>query len=377
MKPQLTNAALVLVSLAVSLLLAELAVRLFLDPVDYLNPTLVTDQFLNHRIAPHTGGHDAWGFRNREVPDKADIVCIGDSMTYGYGARARESWPAVLAAMRGERIYNMALGGYGPIQYLYLMRTGATQLHPRIVIVALNLENDLLDAYNMVYSHTRWSIYRTSDFPDVPPPTISPRDSGKFLGGVRHWLATRSVLYMSITQLPFFDFVRVKESSGYPDVDTRISYHDANHNVAFYLDSRIRPVDLTDPRARAGWDITKRTLLEIHTDAERDAIRLIVAIVPTKERVYGDLLERAGYLAPDSAVRGKEVLAKALRDEDVTRAAIVGFLRQQHIEDIDLLPALSSEVTARDAYPLTDPHPSRIGYRAMAASIDHYLGKAH
>jgi hypothetical protein len=376
LKPVLTNVVLVLVSLAVSLLLAELVARLFLDPVDYLNPTLVADEFLNHRIAPRTGGHDAWGFRNREVPATADIVCIGDSMTYGYGARARESWPAVLATMRGERIYNMALGGYGPIQYLYLMRTDAPQLHPKIVIVALNLENDLLDAYNMVYSHKSWSTYRTSEFADVPPPAIAPRHSGKFLGGLRDWLATKSVLYMSITQLPVFDFVRVRES-GYLNVDTRIAFHDTSHNVLFYLNSHIRPVDLTDPQVKAGWEITKRALLEIHNDAERKGIRLIVAIVPTKERVYRDLVERAGYLAPDSAVKGKEVLAKALRDEDVTRAAIIGFLQEQRIEVVDLLPALTSEVTARDAYPLTDPHPTRIGYRAMAASIDHYLGDAH
>jgi hypothetical protein len=373
-KAALTNVGLLLVSVAVALLLAELLARIFLDPVDYLNPTVVADEFLNHRIEGHTGGHDAWGFRNGEVPGSADIVCIGDSMTYGYGARARESWPAVLSVTRGQRTYNMALGGYGPIQYLYLMQTRAAQLHPKIVIVALNLGNDLLDAYNMVYSHKRWSMYKTADFPDLPPPTISPRHAGKFLGGLRDWLSARSVLYMLITQLPFFDFVRVRESSGYADIDTRIRYHEARHNTIFYLHSRLRPLDLTDPQVKSGLEITKRVMVEIQKDAERNAMRLIVAIVPTKQRVYGDLVKQAGYLAPNSDVRGKEVLAKALRDEDVTREAIVSFLRDQQIEVVDLLPALSSEVAMRDAYPETDSHPNRFGYRAMAGSIDSYLG---
>ena len=58
--------------------------------MDYLKPTLVADDFLDHRVVGHTGGHDAWGFRNRAVPSRADIVCIGDSMTYGVAARARD-----------------------------------------------------------------------------------------------------------------------------------------------------------------------------------------------------------------------------------------------------------------------------------------------
>src|SRR6516225_10214043 len=130
MKSILGNIVLFLISVTVALVAAEFAARIFLDPVDYLKPTLVVDDFLDHRVVGHTGGHDAWGFRNREVPSRAEIVCIGDSMTYGVAARARDSWPAALAKMRGATTYNMSLGGYGPIQYLYLMRTQAVELHP-------------------------------------------------------------------------------------------------------------------------------------------------------------------------------------------------------------------------------------------------------
>ena len=70
-------------SLVFSILAAELVARAVLDPIDYLNPTVVPDEFLGHRIEGHTGGHDAWGFRNARRPETADIVCIGDSMTYG------------------------------------------------------------------------------------------------------------------------------------------------------------------------------------------------------------------------------------------------------------------------------------------------------
>src|SRR5262245_66274834 len=91
---------LLFVSFVFSVLVAELLARVVFDPVDYLNPTLVADKFLNHRIEGHTGGHDEWGFRNARRPETADIVCIGDSMTYGNLALARGSWPGVLGTVR-------------------------------------------------------------------------------------------------------------------------------------------------------------------------------------------------------------------------------------------------------------------------------------
>jgi len=374
MKSVLGNLVLFLVSVTVALLAAEFAARIFLDPVDYLMPTLVADDFLDHRVVGHTGAHDAWGFRNREVPSRAEIVCIGDSMTYGVAARARDSWPAELAKMRGTTTYNMSLGGYGPIQYLYLMRTQAVELHPGIVIVGLYLGNDLVDAYNVVHSHKNWSSYETRDLADLPPQLIYSRRTGKFLGGLRDWLSRRSVLYVLVTQLPFFNFVRERETAGYEGSDTRIEYRDTTHHEIFYLDSRLRPLDLTDPRINAGLEITEHVMTDMSSAAKRSAIRLIIAVIPTKERVYGDVLNQAGYLTGSSGHGGTELLASALRDEDTVRETIVSFLRQQQIEFVDPLPALSQGVAQQDLYPLTDGHPNSAGYRVIASSIARYLG---
>jgi len=378
MKSILGNVGLFLISVAVSVTAAELAARMFLDPVDYIKPSLVADAFLNHRVVGNTGGDDAWGFRNREVPSGTDIVCIGDSMTYGVAARARDSWPAALARMLGEKTYNMALGGYGPIQYLYLMRTRAVELHPKIVIVGLYLGNDLMDAINMVESHKNWSAYKTRDFSDLPPQMVYPRTAGKFLGDLRNWLSRKSVLYVLVTQLPLFNFVRDREiPDGYEDSDTRIEYHDANHHEVFYLNSHLRLLDLTDPRIKAGLEITEHAMIDMSNDAKRNAIRLIVALIPTKGRVYENVLHHTEHLTATPADRGKDVLANALRDEDTVREAITSFLRQQQIEVVDPLPALTLEVANQDLYPVTEGHPNSTGYRVIAASIARYLDAAH
>src|SRR5688572_18575094 len=92
----LGNLLLLAGSVVVSFFLAEGLMRLVFEPVDFLSPYMVVDNVLRHRVEPHSGGHDVWGFRNKSVPSRADIVAIGDSLTYGVAAPATHSWPAAL-----------------------------------------------------------------------------------------------------------------------------------------------------------------------------------------------------------------------------------------------------------------------------------------
>src|SRR6185295_19141001 len=139
MKPKthFVNLALLAVTAAFCLPLGEGIARLTLRPADYLSVEMVHDDVLGAVPSLHTkaGGFDAWGFRNREVPDTADIVVIGDSQTYGISATMDDSWPYVLGRLTGRRVYNMSLGGYGPNQYLYLLETKALSLRPRMIVV--------------------------------------------------------------------------------------------------------------------------------------------------------------------------------------------------------------------------------------------------
>jgi hypothetical protein len=59
------------------------------------------------------GPNDLLGFRNRGVPNVADVVVLGDSQTYGNNAVLDENWPSQLAGLlkaRRATVYNMALG---------------------------------------------------------------------------------------------------------------------------------------------------------------------------------------------------------------------------------------------------------------------------
>src|SRR5919198_6291763 len=134
-------------SVALALLLGEGLARLVLVPVDYLMATPVFDPILGIRLEPGASGHDQWGFRNREIPHRVDVVTIGDSHTYGVGVPRRSSWPAQLSELTGRQVYNAALAGYSPVQYYELLRRYALRLKPSVVVVGFYFGNDLPEAY--------------------------------------------------------------------------------------------------------------------------------------------------------------------------------------------------------------------------------------
>ena len=120
---------------------------------------MVKDKVLGAVLSTDTraGGFDAWGFRNRFVPDASDIVAIGDSHTYGNTATMEDSWPYVLGRLTGRQVYNMALGEYGPNQYLQLLRTRAVNLRPRTIIVGLYMGDDFENAFLITYGLEHWA----------------------------------------------------------------------------------------------------------------------------------------------------------------------------------------------------------------------------
>jgi hypothetical protein len=358
-------------SLVFSILAAELVARALLDPLDYLNPTVVPDEFLGARIEGHTGGHDAWGFRNARRPETADIVCIGDSLTYGVSVPARESWPSILGRLSGETVYNMGLGGYGPIQYLYLLQNLAVKLRPKTVIIGYSFQTDLFDVYAVARSNKHWSKYKNLETANLPQggELIWPRVHGKFLGGLRDWLSKHSMIYVLASQSSIFDFIRDREitAQGGSNSDI-IRYRDEKHRVDFNL--AIRFLNTRDPRIQNAMQMTGHVMSDIQSVAEKRGIRLIIALFPTKERVYGKLVQQAGYLEKYPR------LADTLDQEDRARVWLINLLHQLRIETVDLLPALEAAISDRDLYPIADPHPNKYGTRLIAQAIDDYL-KVH
>lgn len=369
MKKWVTNLALLGISLGVSMILAELALRLVLHPVDFVQPTLIDDAVLNHRIAPGTGGHDALGYRNYRVPDQANIIAVGDSMTYGVAATFESSWPNQLAGITKRTVYNMSLGGYGPLHYLHLLATQGLELDPEMIIVGLYLGNDFMDAYNLTYSNDHWAKYRTNtvqdqvhsrDLVDVE----SQRD--KFLGGLRDWLSKRSVLYSIVTRSVIGELVRRQEVQDVPGGVVEISPHGGSTYVN--LASLSAGLDLEDERIREGMRLSRRALEEIARIAGENGLHLIVAVIPTKASVYREQML-------DGTGADRAASARLLSHEAAARGGMLSFLTEQKIKHVDLLPALREAATMEAIYPVNDGHPNAAGYEVIAWTLSEALGQ--
>ena len=122
----------------------------------------IDDKILGHRPNPKYPEHDENGFRNEAVPQKVDIVAMGDSQTYGAGIK--RPWPqqAQDLAGAGLTVYNMSFGGYGPVHSLVLLDE-ALELKPKVIIEAFYAGNDLFDSFNISYYFNDFDFLKTHD----------------------------------------------------------------------------------------------------------------------------------------------------------------------------------------------------------------------
>jgi lysophospholipase L1-like esterase len=360
------RAGLLASSILLAGLLGEGAARIVLNRVDYLAVDPVYDSILGARLKSYAAGHDEWGFRNREVPDSAEVVAIGDSQTYGVSAPALLSWPAQLASLTGRRVYNLALGSYGPVQYEELLRTRALRLRPTVIVVGLYYGNDLWDAYTAVYGLRHWAGLRRNGVPLVKDSfTVAPpRDVA--LAGVRDWLARHSVIYRLLSFTPLGGVARRAEFSTREHTRGIVPFRHPRHGAVtgFTPLIRLRALDLANPIVQEGLRLTVDRLEQMAEECRQAHVHFLVALIPTKERVYAPWLEGRGDLPEHEALR---VL---VRNELEANRRIRDRLDQIGVRYVDLELPLRDAADQQAIYPSSDDgHPNAPGYQAIAQTV--------
>ncbi|MBF0520680.1 MAG: hypothetical protein HQK92_13280 [Nitrospirae bacterium] len=120
------------------------------EVICYFKP--IFDKTLDQRLSPECVGLDKRGYRNSAALEKADIVTIGDSQTFGYNASINKTWPAQLSTLTGQSVYNMSVMAYGPVHYLVLMDE-ALKLSPKAIVVGIYMGNNMLSAFRLAYNN--------------------------------------------------------------------------------------------------------------------------------------------------------------------------------------------------------------------------------
>lgn len=367
-KGTLANIGLLLGSSVVALLLCELGCRLFLNPADYLSQDPTPDKILGAVLAIHGSGYDAWGLRNQKVPSSVDIVAIGDSHTFGNCAKMDESWPYVLGRLTGRSVYNMALAGWGPNQYYYLLKTKALALKPQLIVCGLYMGDDFENAYKITYGKNYWSYLREHPAVKVDVDIWKHPPDRRWYGGIRNWLSRHSVVY----KLVFHGLllgglkgdIQIQNASRLYDSVATLIVKDRNICEAFLPKGILGRIDQSNPAVQEGMRITFKLLGEMNRTCQTNNVAFVVAIIPAKETVFADYLEH------NSALPLNGVIDKLIANQRIARGKLVEFLNESGIRYIDTLPALKQSVEhklyTRSA---NDMHPNKNGYQVIAEAI--------
>jgi hypothetical protein len=370
--PVLVLIALILTSTLVALVLGELVLRAIFNPGDYLYASVIDDPVLGRRIEPYTSGHDALGFRNREVPERVSIVALGDSQTYGVGVFREDTWPQQLAGLLHQPIYNMALGGFGPLEEMYLAEHEATRLQPQLLLVGLYFGNDIAEAYRSAHQRPYWYDWREATVAtpahsdDDPPGAQEPQ---KRFGAVRDWLARKSVLYGFLRarvfhRLAILEKDRLATQSAPESQMVWVDPADHSIRTIFTAQRRLAVLETRRPDIQEGLRITKRAFeaMKVHVGAR--GARLLVVLIPTKERAYCPYLEHCGNPMPAALVRLCAV-------EERVKGDVIDFFESRGIDYVDVTQALSDEARRHTPiYPQdSDGHPAPAGHAVIARVV--------
>ena len=324
------------------LLLSEGLLRMLTPYPVNLQSNMVPHPQLGYVLDPEMADVDVNGFRNAEVPQEVDIVTIGDSHTQGFNVTSDQSWPGQLARQLDQSVYNMGVGGYGPLQYKTLV-INALKMKPRHVVLGLYLGNDLADAVQGIGKrHTENAVDNS----------------------FRHSIKYHTAVGSMATQL-----IR-KSAIGRPAGFGINHPQNPTYVAARRIESLAKSLDLSDVAIAAALKQTAEMLVAANQQCLQQGTTLTVMLIPTRESVYFENQK-------NRATELSGTLELVANRELETRTWLASVLTNQKVAFVDILPAMAAALDAKpEVYPSHDEgHPLAGGYATYAASVSQKLSQ--
>lgn len=274
-----------------------------------------------------SGPHDVLGFRNLAVPNSTDLLVIGDSQTYGNNAVVWENWPHLLQQQStgAVRVYSMATGGWGAIQYYYALIKGVV-FAPQKIIIAFYSGNDAIESYVMAFASE--------------------------LG--REFLPETNLAIDDLPAIPF------------PDGDSGLWPVRFNDRVETVFTPAYRHAgSMQHPAIDLGWDIIQTVIKRMHEICASENIQLYLTLIPTKEYVYRHKIKTSNISMPTEYKLLIE--SEGARIQQFVDA--VQSIKGTHYIDV-IAPLTRAAESAVQLYPEDkNGHPYFQGYKVIADTI--------
>jgi hypothetical protein len=99
------------------------------------------------RVSLNRRGYRGLELSSPKTPDRTRLVVLGDSIAFGYGVSDEQTFPYLLGARNAAfEVANFGVEGYGPGQELLVLQREGLRADPDVVILAVCLRNDFVDA---------------------------------------------------------------------------------------------------------------------------------------------------------------------------------------------------------------------------------------
>jgi lysophospholipase L1-like esterase len=305
----------------------------------------------DYRAVHHT---DGYGFRNSwPWPKEAQVVALGDSVTFGQGVADEQAWPAILArSFPASRVINLGLIGAGPQQYLRVFETFGLKLRPKVVLVGFFMGNDFWDAET-------FELWLKSDdkgnymvWRDFGRPSSASLDLKQPIGELLRSLSWRVKLVLRKSYLCNLLLYVQGDSTGWLPSGKKVYKAPDGSQLELATETFVNNTKYARPGYR-NFEFAVSALKEIHALAKANGANAIVILQRSKEEVYLPLL---GESLSDAAAPLRDALAAL------------------GIPYIDLLEEFQRRASKGEVlFFETDGHPNARGYALIADLVTAYL----
>ena len=396
---------LVIISIIISFVMAELLIRKALPPdtgtsVEHRIPhpifgwTLEPNANYSNRMPEDTVRvtYNSEGFRdvdhNFENPlNTFRILVLGDSFMEAYNVELSDAFHKQIEQFVREEgfeieVINQGVGGYGTLQEYLVYRDIGKLYNPNLVLLGFTMGNDLINNSLELESLLRAdSMYVESrPFLDVSDPTNWAITVVDYEGALRRYTENKerhnSFLRKLVRQSVLLETLRTVGYNVRNNIQNKLTTREARESQIkrqttyqehLYFTSVGMNYCQEPPEFTESWDITKRILARIKGDVENSGGTLVVFALPLIHEVDENEMEAVKKNAPNSET---DCLEEAPGYE-----RLKNILNELDIEYVNLLPNFRdvNQDGNSNLYRLSDRHWNEEGHALAAKVVGSYL----
>lgn len=358
------NFFLILVSTTLSLIMAEILLRILTDFPKFPNSSfMIQDSNFGFKMDNALKDVDKKGFRNPDEKfNNFQIAAIGDSHTYGNGVTKEDTWPYQFEKSMNLPVYNYGNSGNGIYTYHYLAKDVLAK--NKKIILGLYLPNDftykdyvcLIDFNN---SFWKKEVARL----ELNPPQRC--DSLKNVSTKKDFIRLtimKSALISITYELVWKKFIKKIKKKDKKYIKFQKNFEPIEIEL---LEGFKRLTDLNNPKISLVFSDFKKIIKDLDQSFEKGSIGVI--LIPSAQVVYLKTFEKLN-IKPNN----KSNILFYTQNEILLERKLLNFLEEQKIPALSVNKYLVEEfiknlsLEKREKFYPDDNHPISAGHRAYA-----------